>query len=282
MGKHIHNPALKFENDEEERIFLKVMKENMDEYSVKGATGAVQKLLGDMLNGMLGEELKEHLGFDKYDRKGKVSENNNYKQWLVQVLCVKHTLSFPFKRILKEAHRVNTLGIRLWISGNGLSDVIHKLIHQFIQLTGQAKRFFVVFLRIDNLICVVCWKNIIIDMVFNTMSNILSHFLNETQKSQDSIRIGSWIRIFQQEGFQIIQLVVGHEAFNGIIDAEKEPDGFIFRIIQCTGDDIPDSSRFIKPSVERKIPFSLFRISGNRNDRRNIRQFHASSFCSRL
>src|SRR6056297_2734445 len=77
MGKHIHNPALKFENDEEERIFLKVMKENMDEYSVQGATGAVQKLIGDMLNGMLGEELKEHLGFDKYDRKGKTLDQDN-------------------------------------------------------------------------------------------------------------------------------------------------------------------------------------------------------------
>jgi len=132
MGKYIHDPKLKFENDEEERIFLKVMEETMDKYSVQGATGAFQKLIGDMLNGMLGEELKEHLGFDKYDRKGKDSENNNYKQWLVQVLCVKHTLSFPFKRILKEAHRVNTLGIRLWISGNGLSDVIYELIHQFV------------------------------------------------------------------------------------------------------------------------------------------------------
>lgn len=77
MGKHIHNPALKFENDEEERIFLKVMKENMDEYSVKGATGAVQKLIGDMLSGMLSEELKEHLGFDKYERNGKDPENKN-------------------------------------------------------------------------------------------------------------------------------------------------------------------------------------------------------------
>ncbi len=31
MGKYIHKPNLKFENDEEERIFLKVMKENMDD-----------------------------------------------------------------------------------------------------------------------------------------------------------------------------------------------------------------------------------------------------------
>jgi len=113
MGKYIHDPKLKFENDEEERIFLKVMEETMDKYSVQGATGAFQKLIGDMLNGMLGEELKEHLGFDKYDRKGKDSENNNYKQWLVQVLCVKHTLSFAFKRILREPHGVFTLGIRL-------------------------------------------------------------------------------------------------------------------------------------------------------------------------
>jgi len=45
MGKYIHHPQMKFENEEEERIFLKVMRENMDDYSVAGVTGAAQKLL---------------------------------------------------------------------------------------------------------------------------------------------------------------------------------------------------------------------------------------------
>jgi hypothetical protein len=30
MGKYIHKPNLKFDSDEEEKIFLKVMKENSD------------------------------------------------------------------------------------------------------------------------------------------------------------------------------------------------------------------------------------------------------------
>ncbi len=55
MGKYIHKPNLKFENDEEERIFLKVMKENMDDYSVNGATGAVKKLIRDILRGLLND-----------------------------------------------------------------------------------------------------------------------------------------------------------------------------------------------------------------------------------
>ena len=80
MGKYIHKPNLKFENDEEERIFLKVMKENMDDYSVSGATGAVKKLIGDILNGMLGEEIKEHLGYEKNERteEEKTNHRNGY------------------------------------------------------------------------------------------------------------------------------------------------------------------------------------------------------------
>jgi transposase-like protein len=75
MGKYIHNPAMKFDSEEEERIFLKVMKENMDDYSVAGATGAVQKLLGDIINGVLGEEMREHLGYDKHVRVEKPDGN---------------------------------------------------------------------------------------------------------------------------------------------------------------------------------------------------------------
>jgi len=67
---------MKFETDEEERIFMKVMKENMDDYSVSGATGAVQKLLGDIINGALGEEMREHLGYDKNARTEKVDGNS--------------------------------------------------------------------------------------------------------------------------------------------------------------------------------------------------------------
>lgn len=80
MGKYIHKPNLKFENDEEERIFLKVMKENMNDYSVSGATGAVKKLIGDILNGMLGEEIKEHLGYEKNERteEEKTNHRNGY------------------------------------------------------------------------------------------------------------------------------------------------------------------------------------------------------------
>ena len=76
MGKYIYNPKMKFETDEEERIFMKVMKENMDDYSVSGATGAVQKLLGDIINGALGEEMREHLGYDKNARTEKVDGNS--------------------------------------------------------------------------------------------------------------------------------------------------------------------------------------------------------------
>jgi transposase-like protein len=75
MGKHIHNPEMKFDSEEEERIFLKVMKENMDDYSVAGATGVVQKLLGDIINGVLGEEMREHLGYDKHVRVEKPDGN---------------------------------------------------------------------------------------------------------------------------------------------------------------------------------------------------------------
>jgi len=34
------------------------MKENMDEHSVQGATGTVQKLMGDIINGMLGGRIE--------------------------------------------------------------------------------------------------------------------------------------------------------------------------------------------------------------------------------
>ena len=68
MGKYIPQPQMKFETEEEERIFLKVMQDNMDDYSVAGATGAVQKLLGDIINGAQGEEMREHLGYDKHAR----------------------------------------------------------------------------------------------------------------------------------------------------------------------------------------------------------------------
>ncbi len=76
MGKYIHKPKLKFDNDEEEKIFLKVMKENMDEYSVDGVGTAVQKLIGDILNGMLGEELTEYLGYEKHERTQEEKNNS--------------------------------------------------------------------------------------------------------------------------------------------------------------------------------------------------------------
>ncbi len=75
MGKYIPQPQMKFETEEEERIFLKVMQDNMDDYSVAGATGAVQKLLGDIINGALGEEMREHLGYDKHARGEKKAGN---------------------------------------------------------------------------------------------------------------------------------------------------------------------------------------------------------------
>lgn len=75
MGKYIQHPQMKFENEEEERIFLKVMQDNMDDYSVAGATGAVQKLLGEIINGALGEEMREHLGYDKHARGEKKDGN---------------------------------------------------------------------------------------------------------------------------------------------------------------------------------------------------------------
>jgi len=100
MGKYIHKPNLKFDSDEEEKIFLKVMKENMDEYSIEGATGAVQKLIGDILNGMLGEELTEHLGYEKSERTQEEKNNNRngYSEKTILMKTGKSELKIPRDR----------------------------------------------------------------------------------------------------------------------------------------------------------------------------------------
>lgn len=100
MGKYIHKPKLKFDNDEEEKIFLKVMKENMDQYSIDGATGAVQKLIGDILNGMLGEELTEHLGYEKSERteEEKTNSRNGYSEKTIGTTMGKAEINVPRDR----------------------------------------------------------------------------------------------------------------------------------------------------------------------------------------
>jgi len=97
MGKYIHKPKLKYDNDEEEKIFLKVMKENMDQYSIDGATGAVQKLIGDILNGMLGEELTEHLGYEKSERteEEKTNSRNGYSEKTIGTTMGKAEINVP-------------------------------------------------------------------------------------------------------------------------------------------------------------------------------------------
>ena len=100
MGKYIHKPKLKFDNDEEEKIFPKVMKENMDQYSIDGATGAVQKLIGDILNGMLGEELTEHLGYEKSERteEEKTNSRNGYSEKTIGTTMGKAEINVPRDR----------------------------------------------------------------------------------------------------------------------------------------------------------------------------------------
>jgi len=62
MGKTIYKPKLKFDNDEEEKIFLKVMKENRDEYKVKSDGKTLEKSI-NLAMGITLAGKKEILGF---------------------------------------------------------------------------------------------------------------------------------------------------------------------------------------------------------------------------